>query len=122
MPTSLFEQLGGAAAVDAAVDIFYRKVLKDKRIAHFFDSVNMDGQRAKQKAFLTMAFGGPRHYTGKDMRAAHAHLVARGLTDVHFDAVAENLQATLRELKVAEPLVKQVIAIAASTRSDVLGR
>jgi hemoglobin len=41
---------------------------------------------------------------------------------VHFDAVAENLQATLRELKVAEPLVKQVIAIAASTRSDVLGR
>lgn len=27
--SSVFEQIGGAAAVDAAVDIFYRKVLSD---------------------------------------------------------------------------------------------
>jgi hemoglobin len=120
--SSVFEQIGGAAAVDAAVDIFYRKVLRDKRIAGFFDTVDMDAQRQKQKAFLTMAFGGPVQYSGKDMRAAHAHLVARGLNDAHFDAVAENLALTLRELKVAEPLVAQVLEIAGSTRNDVLGR
>ena len=120
--SSVYEQIGGAAAVDAAVDIFYRKVLKDRRISGFFDTVDMDGQRNKQKAFLTMAFGGPNQYTGKDMRAAHAHLVARGLDDSHFNAVAENLKLTLQDLKVPEPLIAQVLAVAESTRNDVLGR
>jgi hemoglobin len=119
---SLFERLGGEAAVDAAVDIFYRKVLSDDRIGHFFDSVDMDKQAAKQKAFLTMAFGGPHHYTGLDMRRGHAHLVERGLNESHVDAVIENLANTLRDLGVAEDLIGQVAAIAESTRDDVLGR
>ena len=120
--TSLFDQIGGAAAVDAAVDIFYRKVLSDDRIAHFFDDVDMDRQRGKQKAFLTMAFGGPHNYTGADMKRGHAHLVKQGLNDSHFDAVAENLSKTLQELGVAQNLIDQVLAIAESTREDVLGR
>src|ERR1700693_4633273 len=64
----LYEEIGGEAAVNAAVDVFYRKVLKDERIKHFFDGVDMDKQASKQKAFLTMAFGGPHNYTGLDMR------------------------------------------------------
>jgi hemoglobin len=97
---SVYEQIGGQAAVDAAVDIFYRRVLGDALISHFFDHVDMDRQVGKQKAFLTMAFGGPNQYTGKDMRTGHAHLVARGLNDSHVDAVIEDLGATLRELGV----------------------
>jgi hemoglobin len=119
---SLYEQLGGEAAVNAAVDIFYRKVLKDDRIKRFFTGVDMDRQAAKQKAFLTMAFGGPNRYTGEDMRRGHAHLVAQGLNDSHFDAVMENLGATLQELKVPGELIAQCAAIAESTRNDVLGR
>jgi hemoglobin len=119
--SSLYEQLGGQPAVDTAVDIFYRKVLSDARISHFFDGVDMDGQIGKQKAFLTMAFGGPNTYTGLDMRKGHAHLVARGLNGDHFSAVAENLVATLHELAVPQPLIDQVVAIAVSARSDVLG-
>ena len=34
--TTLYEQLGGEPAVDAAVDIFYRKVLADGRISRFW--------------------------------------------------------------------------------------
>jgi len=79
---SLFEQLGGEAAVDAAVDVFYRKVLADYRINRFFDNVDMEQQAAKQKAFLTMAFGGPSHYSGKDLRAGHAKLLRWDLTIV----------------------------------------
>lgn len=120
--TSLYAQLGGEPAVDAAVDIFYRKVLSDDRISHFFDDVDMEQQAAKQKAFLTMAFGGPHRYTGLDMRRGHAHLVQRGLHDSHVDAVIENLGSTLRELGVGEDLIAQVAAIAESTRNDVLGR
>jgi hemoglobin len=122
MSDSLFNRLGGDAAVNAAVDIFYRKVLADDRIAHFFDNVDMDRQAAKQKAFLTVAFGGPNHYSGQDMRRGHAHLVERGLNDTHFDAVMENLAATLEELSVPAELIAQCAAIAESTRKDVLGR
>jgi hemoglobin len=104
------------------VDIFYRKVLKDDRIKRFFDGVDMNKQAAKQKAFLTMAFGGPNNYTGEDMRKGHAHLVAKGLKDSHFDAVVENLGATLAELKVPANLIAQVAAIAETTRKDVLGK
>ena len=118
---SLYEQLGGQAAVDAAVDVFYRKVLTDDRISHFFDDVDMDVQIAKQRAFLTMAFGGPNNYSGKDLRAGHARLVKRGLNGDHFHAVAENLNATLVELNVPQPLIDQVMAIAGGTRADVLG-
>ena len=121
MSDSLFDQIGGEAAVDAAVDLFYRKVLTDDSISHFFEDSDMDAQRAKQKSFLTMAFGGPHNYTGKDMREAHAPLVAKGLNDSHFNAVAGHLQATLQELGVAEDLISQVMAIAASTHDDVLG-
>ncbi len=119
---SLFERLGGSPAVDAAVGIFYRKVIADPRINSFFVGVDMDKQAAKQKAFLTMAFGGPHNYTGLDMRRGHAHLVQKGLTDRHFDAVLENLGTTLQELNVPEDMIAEVIAIAESTRNDVLGR
>lgn len=122
MSNNLYEQIGGEAAVNAAVDIFYRKVLSDDRISHFFEGVDMEKQAAKQKAFLTMAFGGPHNYTGKDMREGHAHLVKNGLNDSHFDAVMENLGATLKELNVPDELIGQAAAIAESTRNDVLGR
>lgn len=122
MTKTLYARLGGDAAVNAAVDIFYRKVLSDDRISRFFDAVDMDAQRAKQKAFLTMAFGGPNSYSGKDMRAAHARLVKDGLSDAHFDAVAGHLNDTLAELGVAREMIDEVLAIAGGARNDVLGR
>jgi len=120
--SSVFEQIGGAKAMDAAVDLFYRRVLTDDRISHFFEGVDMERQSAKQKAFLTMVCGGPNSYTGADMRKGHAHLVQRGLNDLHFDAVAEHLGGTLEELGVARPLIEQVLQAAESMRADVLNR
>jgi hemoglobin len=120
--TSLYEQLGGEAAVNAAVDVFYRKVLADDRISRFFDDADMDRQIARQKGFLTMAFGGPAAYTGKDLRTGHARLAALGLNDSHFDTVVELLGQSLAELSVPPALIARVAAIAESTRTDVLNR
>ena len=120
--SSLYERIGGAPAVKAAVDVFYGKVLADARIAHFFDGVDMAAQIVKQRSFLIMAFGGPNTYSGADMRRAHARLVDRGLNDSHFDAVVENLAATLSELGVGEAEIFEVARIAESVRDDVLGR
>lgn len=120
--STLFEKLGGQAAVDAAVDKFYRRVLADDRVSPFFEGVDMDKQAAKQKAFLTMAFGGPNNYTALDMKTGHAHLVERGLNDSHFDAIVENLGATLKDMGVADDLIGEVAAVAETTREAVLGR
>ena len=119
---SLYNRIGGQTAVEQAVEIFYRRVLEDDRINAFFDGVDMEQQINKQKGFLTMAFGGPNEYTGKDLRAGHKHLVARGLNDSHVDAVIENLGETLRSLGVDNNDIQQVADIANSVRDDVLNR
>lgn len=116
---TLFERIGGAPAVDAAVDIFYRKVLADDRISEFFDGVDMDKQLQKQKAFLTMVFGGPNNYSGKDLREAHKHM---NLKDIHMDAVIENLASTLTELGVGEAEINEIAGIANSVRPEVLNQ
>lgn len=54
----LFEKTGG----EAAVDLFYTKVLAGDRIKHFFANIDMVRQARHQKLFLTYAFGGtPRN-------------------------------------------------------------
>lgn len=106
----------------AAVDLFYRKVLDDQRTKPFFSNLDMDAQVRKQVSFLTWAFGGPAEQRGRNLRDAHAKLRARGLSDEHFDAVAQLLEATLVELNVQRPLIDEAMAIVAGTRSEVLGR
>lgn len=123
--TTLYEQLGGADAVNLAVDKFYERVLQDDRIKHFFANVDMGKQRAHQKAFLTYAFGGTDKYDGRYMREAHKELVEKhGLNSEHFDAVAEDLMETLKEMGVPEDLRAEVAAVAAAPqhKKDVLNQ
>jgi len=121
--TTLYEQIGGAPALKAAVTLFYEKVLADTRISPFFDGVNMTRQAAAQERFLTMVLQGNAADPAGYMRRAHRHLVAeRGLGDRHFDAVAEHLAATLTELGVAAHLTDRIMAAIGSLRDAVLDR
>ncbi|MCA9409145.1 MAG: group 1 truncated hemoglobin [Candidatus Omnitrophica bacterium] len=120
--STLYERLGGQEAVNAAVDIFYRKMMGDERVNYFFDNTDMDKQIAKQKSFLTMAFGGPNNYTGKNMRDAHKPLLEKGLNDTHVDIVIQHLGDTLKELGVNDNDISEVAGIANSVRDDVLSR
>ncbi len=120
---SIYDDLGGEASIDAAVDIFYRRVLGDSYIKRFFEGVDMDKQAGKQKAFLTMVFGGPNNYTGQDMREGHKHLVEKmGLNDTHFEHVLAHLRSTLAELGVGGDKIQEIIDIADSVRADVLNK
>ncbi len=120
--STVYEQLGGEGAIDAAVDNFYRRVLNDPYVTPFFEGTDMERQAAKQKAFLTMVTGGPNKYTGMDMREGHKHLVARGMNDTHFDHIICHLRSTLADLGIKKDLIKTVIGVAESTRNDVLDR
>lgn len=123
MEQSLYARIGGESAIMAAVDLFYEKVLDDPLTRPFFEKLDMETQSRKQVAFMAWAFGGPSEFKGRNLRAAHAHLVSSmGLSDVHFDAVAGHLHSTLRELSIEEPLINEAMTIVASTRDQVLGR
>jgi hemoglobin len=83
----------------------------------------MQKQRMHQKAFLTYAFGGTDKYDGRYMREAHKELVEKqGLNGTHFDAVAEDLMITLKEMGVSDDLLEEVAAVAAAPqhKKDVL--
>lgn len=119
---SLYERIGGEAAVNAAVDVFYGKVLDDYRINRFFERTDMPKQVEHLKAFMTVAFGGPNNYTGRSLRDGHARLVTLGLNDSHYDAVMEHLGATLQELNVPGDLIAEAAALVESVRGEVLGK
>jgi len=120
--TSLYERIGGEAAIMAAVGIFYKKVLADEVTRPFFADLDMAKQTQKQISFMAWAFGGPQQYMGRDLREAHADLVKRGLSEEHFAAVVRHLRETLEELDVAPADVNEAIARIGGTKGQVLDR
>jgi hemoglobin len=119
----LYERVGGEPAIMAAVGVLYEKLMADDEVRDFFASMELDALVKKQIAFMSWALGGPEEYRGRDLRTAHAHLVAqRGLTDRHFDAVTRHLAEALHELQVDDETIAEVLATVAPTRAAVLDR
>lgn len=122
MSKSLYERIGGEAAVSATVLKMYDKILDDPELAPFFEEINVNALRHSQAAFVTYAFGGPNHYSGNGLRSAHKNAVKHGLNDHHFDKVAGHLKAAMQELSVPEELIEEALSIVGSTRNDVLNK
>ena len=114
---SLYEAIGGRAAVTAAVDVFYRRVLADPELSPFFPGGVGARHRAYLATFLGEALGGPRRYRGPGIAAAHRGL---GISDIHFDLVAAHLGATLDELGVPGDLAERIVGIVAGLRQAVV--
>lgn len=119
---NVFQKIGGINTLHDIVDTFYDKVLADETVNSFFKGTNMEMQRAKMKAFLMMALGGPVKFTGKEIRSAHIHLVQGGLNDVHFSAVGKHLDNALVEFKVSPEIRKVIADVVESVRKEVLNR
>lgn len=95
---TLYDRLGGEAAIGAVVGEFYDRVLADDRVNHHFDDVDMADQSSHQTKFLSAVTGGPLRYEGDEMGDAHEGLA---ITDAEFDAVAEHLADALVAFDVA---------------------
>jgi truncated hemoglobin YjbI len=119
---SLLERIGGRRRINAAVDLFYRKVRADERVSHFFDGVNMDHLRSLQSMFLTMLVGGRTVYAGRDIHKAHAQPRGQGLNDGHFDALLKHFEDSLQEVGIEPETVSEIIRRLEGTRDAVLGR
>jgi hemoglobin len=120
---TLLKRIGGEVAVHAAVDKFYDKVFTDPLLLPFFKDTDFVKQRERQSKFLLQFMDGKMPNAGSYMRHAHRKYVHEmGLSDVHFDAVAGHLVATLRELGVSQSLIDETAAAVGSLREAVLDR
>lgn len=99
MADSLYERLGGKDAITAVVDEFYDHVVADEQVAHYFDDVDMQAQRAHQTQFISSVAGGPVEYSGETMETAHANL---DITPSDFQAIAAHLEDALVAFDVEE--------------------
>ncbi len=117
--STIFERIGGADAVNAAIDIFYKKVLADKTINTYFTNVDMAAQAAKQKKFFTVLFKGEAADAADYMRKAHKGM---GITEGQFMAVAGHLNSTLNDLNVPDDLTGEIMGAAASLLDPILDR
>jgi hemoglobin len=114
---SLYEEIGGRAALKAAVDVFYRRLLADPELAWFFPEGVGDRHRAFLVTALGEALGGPERYRGPDLADAHRDL---GITNAQFDRAAAHLSGALDELGVSRLLSCRVIAIVAKLRWTIV--
>lgn len=117
MADTLYERLGGEDAIAAVVDEFYDRVVADEQVAHYFEDVDMQAQRAHQAQFISSVTGGPVEYSGAEMAAAHAHL---DITPADFRAIAAHLEAALVEFDVDEEDREAVLEEIASYRDDIV--
>lgn len=119
MSQTLFEKLGGHAAISAVVDNFYGRMMQDDTVNSFFANTDMEKQRRHQTAFISFALGGPNQYSGKSMEKAHEGM---NLQPKHFQAVATHLADALRDFQVSEEDIDAVLAHLLTLKDAVLGK
>lgn len=104
---SLYDRLGGKAALDAVVGDFAGRVLADTRINKKFAKTNAPRLVKNLTEFLCAATGGGCKYMGLDMKKSHKNM---GVTSGEFGALVEDLVATLDKFNVPAKEKGEVLA------------
>jgi hemoglobin len=120
MADTLYETIGGRLKINAAVELFYKKVLADESLRPFFEGVGMDHVRARQSMFVSMLLGGRVVYTGKDIHTAHEQPRKMGMNASHFETFLKHFRASLEEVGVQPGRLEQVIKLLEESRGAVL--
>ncbi len=116
---TLYDQLGGQQAIERIVDDFYKRVLGDDTVNHFFADTDMEKQRRHQTAFISYALGSSKQYTGRSMEKAHAGL---NLQPEHFDAIVKHLGDALAAHSMSPEDINVVLGHVTTLKEAVLYR
>ena len=117
MAKSLFERLGGTDAITAVVKDFRDRCGQDARINAKFARTDMGRLTSMLVDQVSEATGGPTTYSGRDMKTAHADM---GVTTGEFDALVENLIATLDKFGVGKAEQDELLGILGPLKSDIV--
>lgn len=115
--TSLYDRLGGEAAITAVVDEFVANVAADARINKFFTATDIAKLKSHLVNQIGQGTGGPQAYTGRDMKTAHAGM---GVDQAAFDALVEDLVKALDKFNVPEREKGELLAILGPMKADIV--
>ena len=114
---SLYERPGGLDAITAVVDSFSARCAGDDRINGKFARTDIPRLRKMLVDQVCEATGGPCTYTGRDMREAHDGM---RVTAGEFDALVEDLVATLDEFDVPKAEQEELLGLLGPMRGDIV--
>jgi hemoglobin len=113
----LYERLGGLDAITAVVDSFVARCASDDRINNKFARTDVPRLQKMLVDQVCEASGGPCTYLGRDMHTTHEGM---GVTAGEFDALVEDLVATLDEFRVPKAEQDELLGLLAPMRSDIV--
>ncbi len=117
--TTLYDDLGGKAGVDAIVNDLLNIFADDPRVAPFFANTNIPRFGRLFAEYLCRAADGGCEYTGSDMQESHIGL---GITEKSFNAVVEGLQQAMDKNHVPLRAQNRLLAKLAPQRKDIVHR
>ncbi len=117
MTESLFSKYGGFSAIGKFVHEFYKKVLAEPSLVHYFKDVPMQRLMEHQTNFLSIAMSGPDRYEGRDLLLAHKRFE---ISEEDFSLVAECLEETLDEAGLDEEDIAAIMAVVGTTREQIV--
>ena len=116
---TLYDRLGGRDAIVMVVDSFVARVAADTRINKKFARSDVPRVKSMLVDQICNATGGPCTYTGRSMKEAHRNM---GVTDGEFDALVEDLVATLNQFNVAKADQDALLTTHGAMRADIVER
>jgi hemoglobin len=114
---SLYDRLGGQPAIEAVVNDFAGRVLADARINKKFAKSDAPRLVKNLTDFVCNAAGGPCQYKGLTMKKSHTKM---GVTKGEFNALVEDLVATLDQFKVPEKEKSELLAVLGPLAKDIV--
>lgn len=115
---SLYERIGGQAAIQEIVRLMYERVLRDETLAPFFANTSMDHLRHMNTEFIASALDGPVQYSGAELVAVHR---GRGITRAHFSSFVGHLAVALEQQGVSPTDVDAVLGRIAMFAGKITG-
>jgi hemoglobin len=117
MQSSLYDRLGGKESIDAVVGEFVARCAKDDRINGKFAKSDIPRLQKMLADQICEATGGPCTYTGRDMKETHDGM---GVTAGEFDALVEDLVATLDQFRVSKAEQNELLGLLGPMRGDIV--
>jgi hemoglobin len=117
MAQTLYDRLGGIDAITAVVEDFRDRVAADDRINLKFARTDLARLRKMLIDQVCEATGGPCHYNGRSMKEAHAGMK---VTTGEFNALVEDLAATLNKFKVPSGEQNELLAILGPLKGEIV--
>lgn len=104
---TVYERLGGEAAITALLEGLYSRGFADPLLAPLLEGIDTQRLKAHQFAFLSHVLGGPATYAVPDLARVHARLP---IEQRHFDACMRHVDSALEEIGAPDDLRAELVA------------